>query len=452
MAEKTLYRNKNKTGEEAIIYKKLNEKTQKDEFFILLEIPEHYLGDLRAMRSVKKNIEAYNEKHKRHAGVVSLKADGFKDRLFVKYQVSGLVAYREAIGAKVSDMGSFVVDYAKEHKPTKESVKKGLIGLLVAATLIGGGIALYNAENGESPTTSEPSTTQGIWLETPESAPSTKQPITTIIPGTTLSPETTDSIITTAPVTTEKPEETIDPITFLETFEFRTYENYEGKRMIHPIDAYKIADACHKIFSEALKKYNESVPENQRYSYNPDVFDAYDLMARWVRESSLELEVDVRKGEDITKASDYNKKCRGPLQMSREAIEESNRVAKKIFGDELIKSEKDIYKITIALLESEIYNIPLGDQLKYFGKKEFERGDYQGSYKDGAWGYYCGKEDGIDYARRTSQYSDYIREELTKNGDLSDKEAEAFMDALWRIPIESSVMTTSAVNGTEKEQ
>lgn len=349
-----------------LIYFRDNPKTGRRYYHLLEEIPEEYLKSEAQFNKFKRFVEKYNQEQNKKAKIVFLtdkkgKKHAFldeqclavealyhvmktqKDILPVFSAAANIVQENKKIKAEQQRLeelqreqnGGAVASQNHYKKPSKAQVvfTRALVtGMAVLLLLGAGGILNKTVEGSGFVTESTPS---GL-VQTDKPETSGNKGNITIAPSTSISP--------LPPETPMEPQD--KPYIDYDLLTYDTYDNGSGWTMIEVSDALEIADACYSNIIRELKEYNEESPDYADYSFDYTKFNAAMFVGEEIRESSLREYVPL--GGNIKNAADYDALCRGSHKIGPDAIKEANEVSRKLTGEDVIRSEEDLYDLVRA--------------------------------------------------------------------------------------------------------
>lgn len=335
-------------GQETVVYYVENEETGKKQFYVLESVPEEYQRSQKGLERVDKVIKEYNQAENKNASLVSRTDSIGRKQWYVREPSSMIPALLTAmkveneikkeqkiideINKKIElrEVKSGVISYKKPSK-MKTMVTRAVAAGLTVLILVGGTGALVRAVRGSDV---EGKTPESGYTETyrPEATTGNNGESTATPPSTM------------APVAPEAPQE--KPYIDYDLLTYDTYQNSAGVTMIEVDDALFIANACYNNIVKELDEYNEKSPDEYDYSFDTEKFNPSMFTGEQIRESSLKEYVP--KGGDIKKSPDYEDDCRGSFKIGPAAIKEANEVSRNLTGEDVIRSEEDLYDVVRA--------------------------------------------------------------------------------------------------------
>ena len=199
----------------------------------------------------------------------------------------------------------------------------------------------------------------------------------------------------------------------------------DGKSYYVSLDsALEIAKYNHEFVASALENYNSSVPEDEKYHFNPDIVHYSIWVGLQERESSRQV------------YNSDNQKYKGGFKIGEKALAEANKVGSEIFGKQLNLTPEHLDNVALGNLACILYNIQNYEYIyNYFSKKgittKVTPAQMLDSYLFGigniteemAAGVYKQKEyskDILYYAKVLAPYADALFEEGLINEDHDD--------------------------------
>ena len=354
-----------------------NEETGRNQYHLLEEFPEDIVNDPKLFARAQRFVERYNKEENKNAKIISLVDKKGQKHFFVDEPCMAVEAVFHIMQAQkdfrpvFSALGNMIQEnkeikdeqarreyIARQHeiqrkefegqeivngaladfkhykKPSKikEVTTRAVVtGMAVLMLLSSAGI-LARQVKGQMTDGLKPEV--GI-TETykPEETKNNIRPSVTTTPNTELEQD-----VPIVPL--ERPYYDYESLTY------DTYTSSKGVEFIEIADALKIADACYSNIIKELTKYNDSVPDSQDYSFDHTKFLSSMIIGEMIRECSGR--VYVKEGEDITQSPDYNDRCRGSFKIGPDAIKEANEVSRKLTGEDVIRTEEDLYDMVRA--------------------------------------------------------------------------------------------------------
>ena len=426
MIERKFIYSKEAEGSEFHIYFIKDERTGKRRFYTLQEITENP----QRIEELKEELIKPKLEYRTQTGAFVRENKDGKTQIFetnpcsmVEAGTTILKLEGEKVLDKIKNLDDVVIKSLKDIKDSKTA--KAVVAILLATT-IGISSVAVNFENWFA----------GNKIETPQTGPSIVETIPTNPTNQEglemILPEQMPPAIRPEEV---KPEETkpsenpeyispsydndIDTLEELKNMSYTTYTE-GGVKYIDTNSAIEIAQAAYELFVDALNKYNATAPEGRKYNYEPSLYDMYDMLGRWMRETSHIVYVDYLNGETASDSTDYTNQCRGPVQIGPMAIEDSRGVVLNLFGEDIIKTEEDLYNFGLAALQSFCLNVRYNQIYRSLGLKDVTTNHLSAAYLYGAGGAYSGGKEDSSYALDIEWYAHCFREfsEKIKSGEM----------------------------------